>query len=187
MNPLLGVFGAVGTWPDWERFFGRGPRSLALSFGALAAVFPALLLVARVQEAERARRLDAAEIVVDPLVLGLVVTAWLASFAITASLIAVVLRRTERLGLWITARNWAVVWLSLALAGVFALVHATPLPYSVAGGALFAAYLGLLPIDIRLAQRAAGFPLMSAILIGCVVVSTSMMVFLTGTLIALQP
>ena len=56
----------------------------------------------------------------------------------------------------------------------------------VANGVLLAVYLGLLPIDIRIAQRVVGFPLGTAILVGCVVVSTSMLVLLTGILQAIQ-
>lgn len=187
MNPLLAVLGAVGTWPDWERFADRSRRGLAVSFAALLGVFPAFWFVAKAYEAERARQLNSLEYEAEPLVFSVILGAWLLNFVLSAGVIAVVLRRTEQLGLWIMVRNWAVLLLSLALAAVFAVVQLTPLPFSVADGASFAAYLGLLPIDIRLAQRAGGFPLMSAILIGCVVVSTSMMVFLGGTLLALQP
>ena len=187
MRSLYGVFGAVGTWADWERFFDRSPSGLPVSFAALAVVFPALWLVVQVHEAERAKQLNSFHYEVEPLTFALIIGAWLLSFVVTASLVALVLRRTERLRLWLTAHNWSVVLLACALWAVFALVRFTPLPFSVGSGALFAAYLGLLPIGIRLAQRAGGFPLMSAVLVGCVLVSTSMVVLLTGTLVALQP
>ena len=191
MRTLLGVFGAVGRWPDWERFFARGTGGLLGSFGALVVCFPALWLV--VTESLRAGappdepRLDSyVPPEPEPALFALIVALWLASFTVTATLIAVLMRRTERLRLWLIARNWAVAWLCLALGAVFALVRFTPLPFAVGSGALFAAYLGLLPVDIRLAQRAAGFAPMTAILAGCVVVSTSLVVLLTGVRLALQ-
>lgn len=185
-NPLLGVFGAVGTWPHWERFFDRSRGGLILSFLALLLCLPLLWFVAQQIELEWARRLA-----IEPVALSLthfsaIIAAIGMTFTATAAIIATVLQKTERLTLWLMARNWAVFFLCAALSLVFAAVAFTPLPFVVANGALFAAYLGLLPIDIRLAQRAGGFPLMSSILIGCIVVSTTMMVLLTGVLLTLQ-
>ena len=186
MNPLLGVFGAVGTWPDWQRHFRRGQAGMLGSFAALLLCVPALWFVWGTLEARRAQVQNTVEIQTDFVFFAAMVILWAAAFAVTAAIIALLMRRTEGLTLWIGARNWAVVFLSLALAAVFALVRYTPLPFSVAEGALFAAYLGLLPIDIRLAQRAGGFPLMSAILVGCVVVSTSLLVLLSGLQFAIN-
>ena len=44
----------------------------------------------------------------------------------------------------------------------------------LANGVLFAAYLGLLAADIRLAQKVAGFDWGMAILIGCVIVAVGL-------------
>ena len=185
MKPLLGVLGAVGRWPDWAAHFNRGRAGLIESFLALIVCFPALWLVLEASlEAGAPPEPDRMDSYVvpepEPLIFALIVGAYLLSFAVTAGVIALLMRRTERLALWLTARNWAVVYLCAALGVVFALVLYAGLPYAVGSGVLFAAYLGLLPIDIRLAQRAGGFPLMSAVLIGCVVVSTSLVVLLTG-------
>jgi hypothetical protein len=185
-NPLLGVFGAVGTWPNWERFFDPSRRGLILSFVALIFTLPMLWFVGSQIQIERGRLQGVEASRLNPIsYIGILLAVGIA-FIATASIIAILLRRMDRLPLWLIARNWAVFFLSTALAIIFAAVAYTPLPFAVANGALFAAYLGLLPIDIRLAQRAGGFPFMSAILIGCVVVSTSMMVLLSGVLLILQ-
>ena len=63
---------------------------------------------------------------------------------------------------------------SLLVGVVFALVSLGLLPFILANGVLFAAYLGLLAADIRLAQKVAGFNWGLAILVGCVIVAVGM-------------
>lgn len=187
MKSLYGVFGAVGRWSDWQRFFNRSRAGVIRSFLALSLCFPALWLVMVGLESERASLAGTAvpDFQVAPFVL--IISLWLLSFPVTSALTAVLMTRTERLPLWWTARNWAVTWLCLALGFVFVGVVYLELPTIIGSGALLAAYLGLLPIDIRLAQRAGGFPLGTAILIGCIIVSTGMMVMLTGLLQLMSP
>lgn len=187
MKSLYGVFGAVGRWSDWESFFDRSRTGLITSFLALVLCFPALWLVMVGLETERAQLAgtDVPDFRVVPF--GLIIGLWLLSFPITSALIGLLMSRTDRLLLWWTARNWAVVWLCGALGLMFVAVVFLGFPPIIGYGALLAAYLGLLPIDIRLAQRAGGFPLSTAILIGCITVSTGMMVMLAGLLQLMSP
>ena len=191
MRSLLGVFGAVGRWPDWERFFDVSQAGLYRSLAALLVCFPALWLVlTQTLDASAVQQGERLDSFVPPTPdVGLftgIVSAWLIVFVAVPFIIAVLMRRTERLTLWLVARHWALAWLCLALGVVFALAKVTPLPFVVANGALFAAYLGLLPIEIRLAQRAAGFPFMTAILVGCIIISTPLVVLMTGVLLVIQ-
>ncbi|MGB3456374.1 MAG: hypothetical protein WBG08_01085 [Litorimonas sp.] len=186
MRSLYGVFGAVGTWSDWARFFDSDRPGVIRSFAALIVCFPALWLVMTGLETARADLAGTAVPEFRALPFVVIIGLWLLSFPVTSGTVALLMNRTARLPLWWVARNWAVAWLCLALGAVFLAVRFAGLP-SIAGyGALLAAYLGLLPIDIRLAQRAGGFPLMTAILVGCIVVSTGMMVLLTGLLQVIQ-
>lgn len=187
MKSLYGVFGAVGRWPDWPRFFDRSRAGVIASFVALALCFPALWLVMIGLETERAQLAGTPvpDFRIAPF--ALIISLWLLSFPVTSALVAVLMSRTDRLPLWWTARNWAVTWLCGALGFVFVGVVFFGQPTIIGYGALVAAYLGLLPIDIRLAQRAGGFPFSTAILIGCIVVSTGMMVMLTGLLQVMSP
>ncbi|WP_298913050.1 hypothetical protein [uncultured Algimonas sp.] len=187
MRPLYGVFGAVGTWPDWQRFFDLSRAGVVRSFLALLVCFPALWLVMTGLETRRAELAGTAapDFQVGPFIL--IVGLWLLSFPVTSALVAILMSQTDRLATWWVARNWALAWLCIALGLVFLAVVFAGLPTIMGYGALLAAYLGLLPIDIRLAQRAGGFPLTTAILVGCVVVSTGMMVLLSGLLQVIQP
>jgi hypothetical protein len=186
MTSLYGVFGAVGSWPDWQRFFDTSKAGLIRSFAALLVCFPALWLVMTGLETERAELAGTAVPEFDVPTFAVIIGLWLASFTATSGTVAVLMRRAERLPLWWVARNWAVAWLCVALGVVFLAVRFAGLPTIAGYGALLAAYLGLLPIEIRLAQRAAEFPWMTAILVGCIVISTGMMVMLTGLLLVIQ-
>ncbi|GLQ21819.1 hypothetical protein ACFFUB_05420 [Algimonas porphyrae] len=186
MRTLYGVFGAVGHWTDWHRFFALSSQGLFRSCLALTLCFPALWLVLIGLETERARLADVAVPDFRPGPFIAIIGLWLLSFPVTAWLIATLMNRAERFSHWVIVRNWALVWLCLGLGVIFLLVLYAGVPTIVGYGALLAAYLGLLPIDIRLAQRVAGFPLMTAILVGCIIVSTGMMVMLAGLLNVLQ-
>lgn len=187
MKTLYGVFGAVGRWPDWQRFFDVSQSGLIKSVLGLGLCFPSLWLVMVGLETERARigGTDIPDFQLVPFLF--IIGAWLLSFLLTSAMIAILMNRAEHLQTWWVVRHWAVVWLCLALGLVFLAVIYAGVPTIIGYGALLAAYLGLLPIDIRLAQRAAGFPFMTAILVGCVIVSTGMMVMLFGLLQVIQP
>lgn len=186
MKSLYGVFGAVGTWSDWTRFFDASRAGVIRSFLVLLVCFPALWTVMIALETERAALAGTDVPSFRPGIFVLIIGVWLLSFPLTSGLTALLMNRTDRLPIWWVARNWALAWICVGLGAVFLLVTYAGVPTIVGYGALLAAYLGLLPIDIRLAQRAGGFPLMTAVLIGCIIVSTGMMVMLTGLLRVIQ-
>lgn len=185
LKTLYGIFGIVGRWPHWRDYFRLDSSGLTRSFMAVLLCYPALWLVLTGIESERAR-LSGSELPDLSVGLFLLITAlWIGSFHLSSFLIVNVMGRTDGLRDWWIVRNWALAWLCVALGFVFGLTR-LGLPFVVANGALFAAYLGLLPIDIRIAQRAAGFSLGSAVLVACVVVSTSMVVLLISIQRVLQ-
>jgi hypothetical protein len=187
MKSLYGVFGAVGRWPNWQRFFDQTRAGMITSFFALGICFPALWCVMVGLETERAALAGTPVPDFKILPFVIIIGLWLASFPIMSALIAILMNRTAHLPLWWTARNWAVSWLCGVLGLIFLGVVFLGVPAIIGYGALLAAYLGLLPIDIRLAQRAGGFALGTAILIGCVIVSAGMMVMLSGLLQVMSP
>lgn len=182
---LYGILGIVGRWANWREFFDLSRQGMFRSLFALILCFPALWLILTGIETERARMSgqDAPDISIPAFLV--ITTLWIGSFHLSSFLIASLMGKSGKLALWWTVRNWALVWICVVLGLIFALTM-VGLPFIIANGALFAAYLGLLPIDIRIAQRAAGFSLGSAILVACVVVSTSMVVLLTSLLHVLQ-
>lgn len=186
LKTLYGVFGIVGRWPHWRQFFDLSNDGAVRSFLGLILCYPALWLVLSAVETERARLMEAPPPELSVPLFALIITLWLGSFHLSSALIAVLMGKTAALREWWVVRNWALIWVCVILGVVFA-ITTLGLPFIVAYGALFAAYLGLLAIDIRIAQRAADFAWGTAILVACVIVSTSMVVLLISILRILQP
>lgn len=172
-KPLLGIFAVLGTWPNWENYFDLSRKGQKVSFIFLTWSLLPLWVVAYVIQIERAAQADSVVVLPPTLPFILIVGLWLFSFPALAYLIGMIFEKMDRVRPWIITRNWTVFGLSLLLGVVFALAE-RGLPFMVANGALFAAYLGLLAADIRLAQKVAGFNWGAAILIGCVIVAVGL-------------
>ena len=177
MNPfqhLLGVFAVLGTWPNWERYFDLSRRGLKAALAVLAlSLLPLWLVVLGVQD-QRAERLETAVALPEPLTFAVIVGLWLFSFPMMAVLIGMIFDKMDRTRPWIITRCWSVFALS-ALSGVmFGLYLLGVMPFMVANGVIFAAYLGLLAVDIRLLTKVAGFPLGTAVLLAGVIVAVGL-------------
>ena len=66
------------------------------------------------------------------------------------------------------------------VAAFFGLHEAGLLPFNLAYGIAFAAYMGLLAIDIRLLYKVAEFKLGGAILLGCLIIAVSLTLVMLG-------
>lgn len=173
-KPLLGIFAVLGTWPNWENYFDLSRKGQKTSFVVLALSLLPLWMVAYGIQTERAVRTAADLSLPGVLPFVLIVGLWLFSFPALAYLIGMIFERMDRVRAWTITRNWTVFGLSLLAGAMFGLVALGVLPFMLANGVLFAAYLGLLAADIRLAQKVAGFNWGTAALIGCVVVAVGL-------------
>ncbi|MEP3654218.1 MAG: hypothetical protein ABJO36_04910 [Litorimonas sp.] len=173
-KPLLGIFAVLGTWPNWEAYFDLSRKGQKTSFIALALSLAPLWMVVYGIQTERARITDTEVSLPGLLPFVLIVGLWLFSFPALAYLIGMIMEKMDRVRVWTITRNWTVFGLSLLVGIVFGLVALGALPFMVANGVVFAAYLGLLAADIRLAQKVAGFNWGIAVLIGCVIVAVGM-------------
>jgi len=177
MNPfksLLGIFAVLGTWPDWESYFDLSRRGLKVSFVVLAISLLPFWLMALGLETERARYLETE--VARPELVSFTATGilWLFSFPALSYLIGMIFEKMDRTRAWIITRNWTVSGLSLLVGIGFGLFLMDALSFKFALGIAFAAYIGLLGADIRLAQKVAGFSWGTAMLIACVIVAVSL-------------
>lgn len=173
-KPLLGVFAVLGNWPNWEVYFDLSRRGLKASFGGLTASLMPLWLVVLGVQTERARWADSDVILPGVLPFVLVAGLWLFAFPALAYLIGMIFEKMDRARPWVITRNWTVFAL-VGIAGLmFGLVGLGILPFMVANGVAFAAYLGLLAADIRLAQKVAEFSWGMATLMGCIIVAVSL-------------
>lgn len=82
--------------------------------------------------------------------------------------------KQDRFRPWVITRHWAVFLLSLTTAFFFGLNLTGFLPFMAASGIAFAAYIGLLAIDIRLIQKVVGMNWGTAILIGCTIIAAGL-------------
>ena len=164
----------LGTWPNWERYFDLSRKGLKVSFLILALSLAPLWMVVYGVQSERAALLHQNLALPNIVTFSLIVGIWLFSFPALAYLLSMIFEKMDRFRPWTITRNWAVFGLSSITGLAFGLVALGALPFALANGVLFAAYLGLLVVDIRLAQKVAGFNWGSAILIGCVIVAVGM-------------
>ena len=171
---ILGVFAVLGTWPKWESYFDLSRKGQKISFIVLALSLAPLWLVVYGIQSERARIAETELSLPGVLPFILIVGLWLFSFPALAYLIGMIFERMDRVKLWTITRNWTVFALALLAGGMFGLVSLGIVPFMLANGVLFAAYLGLLAADIRLAQKVAGFNWGTAVLIGCVIVAVGL-------------
>ena len=174
LRPFLGIFAVLGTWPNWEGYFDLSRKGLKTSFAALTFSLAPIWMIVYGVQVERAHRLEQDMILPGVVPFILIVGLWLFSFPALAYLIGMILEKMDRVRPWTIARNWTVFSLSCFAGAIFGLVSLGVLPIVVAYGVAFASYLGLLAVDIRLAQKIAGFNWGAAILIGCVIVAVGM-------------
>lgn len=174
IKPLIGIFAVLGTWPNWESYFDLSRRGLKFSCLALCASLAPLWLVIHGVQSERARLTEVDLTLPNILPFILITGLWLFSFLALAYPIGMIFEKMDRTRPWIITRNWTVFGFCLVAGAVFGLVSLGVLPFVLANGVLFAAYLGLLAADIRLAQKVVGFGWGAAILIGCVIVAVGL-------------
>ena len=174
LTSLLGIFAVLGTWPNWENYFDLSRKGQKVSFALLALSLAPLWFVVYGIQSVRAQASGAELSLPGVLPFCLITGLWLFSFPALAYLIGMIFEKMDRVRVWTITRNWTVFGLSLLVGGAFGLVSLGLLPFMLANGVLFAAYLGLLAADIRLAQKVAGFDWGMAILIGCVIVAVGL-------------
>jgi hypothetical protein len=173
-KPLLGVFAVLGNWPNWEGYFDLSRKGLKSSFVALLASLAPLWLVVYGVEAERARLAEAPITLPDAVPFILIAVLWLFSFPALAYLIGMIFEKMDRVRPWIITRNWTLLALASVAGGMFGLVGIDLVPLIVASGVGFAAYLGLMVADIRLAQKVVEFNWWSSALTGCGIVAVGL-------------
>ena len=171
---ILGIFAVLGTWPNWENYFDLSRKGQKLSYAILALSLAPLWLIVYGIQTERARVADTDLSLPGIVPYILIVGLWLFSFPALAYLIGMIFEKMDRVRVWTITRNWTVFGFSLLAGGVFGLLSLGLVPFMLANGVLFAAYLGLLAADIRLAQKVAGFEWGMAILTGCVIVAVGL-------------
>ena len=180
MSYLIGVMAAIGRLPNWERYFDLSRTGLRNSFITQILVVPAIYLIAEISSTGRAEVLgvEVPALRLAPVIIISLV--YLLSFSAVAYILSMVFDKQDRFRPWAIVRHWCVFFLALVVLLAFALFKIDFLPLPAAYGVAFAAYIGLLFIDIRLAQRIGEFDWGGATLAACLITVTGLSLLLTG-------
>lgn len=182
---LNAVAGALGSDPDWRSRFDTTQRGLRASFGVAALTLPAYAVIARSVEVARVELFGEAAPGVAWLPFALVTALVTLAFPFVAFVMGTIFQRVERYPAWVVVRHWTVFLIAWGVAALFALHLLGALPYSVPNFVLFVAMFGVLAADIRLAVRAGGFSLGTAVLIGSLIMSLSLSLMFVGLVLYL--
>lgn len=183
MNPftrLKGCMAVVGRLPNWERYFDLTKPALRFSFILQFLILPAFYYVASTANKARAEALG--EIATGPslAIVGIIGIVYLLSFSAVAYILTMVFDHQDRLRPWVIIRHWSTFFLAWIAAAGFGLFTLGILPLAAAYGVVFAAFMGSLFVDIRLAQRVVGFDWGAAMLTACLISITGLSLLLTG-------
>lgn len=171
---------------DWTQKFTLGREGLRQSYVALLLTVPAFYTAAM---AIARRRTEVAEAAGEsfPALLPVPVFAvltllFLLSFSACAYIAAMLFDRQDRFAPWVIARHWCVFFMSLCVAVAYGGYLLAIVPFALANAIGFVMFMAILPVDIRLSARVAGFGWQGAVYAGCVIwaVGLGMLVFGIG-------
>jgi len=181
-----GVLSALGREDDWYRYFNITQGGFQRSFLVALGTLPAYFLIARAVEVERGRLLGDASRDIPWGIFAGVMGGFTLAFPFVAVICATLFGVSERLRGWVIVRHWAVFFLAWFAAALFGLYIAGAINYATANLVGFAAWFGVLALDIRLAQKVGGFGLGGAVLVGSIITSLGLSLILAGLVLYLS-
>ena len=183
MNPVAALIGSVKALAGregWTDHFDLTRKGLQQSFIALLLTIPAFYLIAHAVQVERAKMLEEGVSDVPLAPFAIILLLYLLTFSAVAYIFAMIFDKQDRFRPWVVSRHWSIFWLVLIVAGLFGLYLIGVIPFAIVNYIALAAFLGILLIDIRLAQAVIPFPIGAAILIGCTINAMGLVVILLG-------
>jgi len=183
MNPvaaLIGSIKALAGRADWTDHLDLTRKGLQQSFIALLLTIPSFYLIAHTVQLERAKMLEQSVVSVPLAPFAIILLLYLLCFSAVAYIFAMIFDKQDRFRPWVITRHWSVFWLVLIVAGIFGLSLIGIIPFAAANFLALLGFLGILLIDIRLAQSIIPFPIGTAILIGCAINAMGLVVILLG-------
>ncbi len=172
----LKALGRAGDWPDNFDLSLSGFRN---SFLALLFAVPFYYACAVAIQSEQARR--PGESMVSPTApFFLILAMYSLIFVVCAYILCVVFDKMDRFRPWVIVRHWSIFFAAFAAGTLFLLNLRGFLPFEWVNALALVIYLGTLAIDIRLAQKIAGFEWGAAILAGCIITAMGLTVILVG-------
>lgn len=170
---FTGVLKALRGDADWHSEFDLSRNGLPRSFFAVALYIPISFIIARaaVKYNDVPGHVPYLPIATTLMLIAL-------SFPLIAYILVSVFDKQSEFRPWVIVRNWTMLFALLIMASGFALYLIDLLPFSIAFFIGMSTYLATLAIDIRLAQRIAGFDWIGSIFAGILISATNIMVLL---------
>ncbi len=178
-NYLIGSLGALGRRGDWPGYFDLSRKGLKLSFLALLLSVPCYYVCA-IAIQQQSASLSGNPPVYPTTPFFLILGLYALMFVVCAYILSIVFDRMDSFRAWVITRHWSVFYAALLAAIFSGLFIVGVVPFVLLYGGLMIIYLGTLAIDIRLAQKIAGFEWGAAILAGCIITAMSLTILLIG-------
>jgi len=182
-----GSLAAIGKNRDWAQYFDVSDKGLRQSFIAVLLSLPFFYICAAAVLKQRQTILDqnpdlgSAAVSITPTYLIIILIAFVLMFPICAYIFCLVFDKMDRFKPWVIARHWTFFFIAAIMGAFLGLSILGIIPFTVALGPVFALYMATLLIDIRFAQKIAGFDWGAAILCGCIITAMGLMIILMGT------
>jgi len=174
-----GSLKALGRGEGWEQFFDLSRKGFSQSFIALLLTLPCYYVCALAVAKQRAV-VSAEPVAAVPLLpFAIIFALYALTFSVSAYLLSLVFDKQDRFRPWVIVRHWTVFF-AVLLAAMCMGLTLLGLPFEIGMFAAFVLYMSTLVIDIRYAQKIAGFEWGAAVLAGCIITAMGFTILLTG-------
>ena len=177
---LTACRGALWGRNDWAGGVDISAKGLRESFLAIALSIPAYYICALAISAERASLSGQEKQLIPAALFALLTMIYSLTFSASAYIICAAFNKRDTLAPWVIVRHWALFFCVLLAAIFYGLSLLGALPFVIANYLALGIYLATLAIDIRLAQKIAGFELTAAIFTACIIFAMGLSVLLIG-------
>jgi len=183
---FTGSIKAFSADPDWQNHFDMSETGFRQSFLALILSLPFYYICAAAILKQRAeilsQTLESGSVpgVISPASLLILLLAYSLMFPLCAYIFCLVFDKMDKFKPWVIARHWSFFFIAVIMAASLGLSLLGVLPFTMALGPVFALYMATLAIDIRFAQKIAGFEWGAAILAGCIITAMGLMIVRIG-------
>lgn len=170
------VLGLDNTWPD---HFDLSPKGFQQSFLAVFLSLPLFYICAAA--VLKQRELISGDLQSFPAAAFLgIILIYGFMFPLSAFILASLFKKDQAFRPWVIVRHWTMFFAALVVAALFALTLAGVLPFMMVNSIAFFIYMCTLLMDIRIAQKVAGFEIGAAILAGCITTASGLLAVLIG-------
>lgn len=182
-----GCLKALGLDQDWAKFFDLSEKGFQRSFLTIPLSLPFFYICAAAIHKQQVNLLEQIPefdgqppSLIQPLFFVLVFLFYGISFFAIAYFLGKAFQKDESFRPWVIVRHWTFFFMALIAGALFGLSYMDVVSFNAIIPIAFVLYLGTLAVDIRLAQKIAGFEWGAAILAGCMITALGLMVVLIG-------